>query len=294
MSGSASEIRGSLEHPVIDSDGHLIEFQPAAMTYLEEIAGARAVERLPRAWQMRIAPDPQQRIDEQLMRTPFWNFPTRNTRDRASVALPALLRERMEELGFDFMVLYPTMGLIANEVGDDEVRAAACRAFNTYNAELCAEFSDRMTPAAVIPMHTARGGDRGARARRGGAAPQGGDAGQLRAPAAARRPAPGSGCRSLRLLVRHLRSRQPLRLRPRLAPLRRARRLPDVPHRHSRAREPGARAPTTSTITSDTSRPPGRRSAARSSCRASRVASRNWASASSRAAWAGAAVCWPI
>ncbi len=152
-SATASEIRAGLDHPVIDSDGHLIEFQPAAMTYLEEIAGPSAVERY-HAWQMRLAPTPQQRVDEQLMRTPFWNFQTRNTLDRASVSLPALLRERMEELGFDFMVLYPTMGLIANEVSDDEIRGAACRAFNTYNAELCAEFSDRMTPAAVIPMHT--------------------------------------------------------------------------------------------------------------------------------------------
>jgi predicted TIM-barrel fold metal-dependent hydrolase len=153
MSSSASRIRASLGHPVIDSDGHIIEFQPAALSYLEELAGPRAVERY-RAWNMQLAPSPQQRIDEQLMRTPFWNFPTRNTRDRASVSLPALLQERMEELGFDFMVLYPTMGLIANEVSDDEVRAAACRAFNRYNAEICAQFSARMTPAAIIPMHT--------------------------------------------------------------------------------------------------------------------------------------------
>jgi len=152
-SRSAAEIRAALPHPVIDSDGHIIEFQPAALSYLREIAGARAVERY-LAWSMQLAPSAQQRIDEQLMRTPFWNFPTRNTRDRASASLPALLRERMDELGFDFMVLYPTMGLIANEVSDDEVRAAACRAFNHYNAEICAEFADRMTPAALIPMHT--------------------------------------------------------------------------------------------------------------------------------------------
>jgi predicted TIM-barrel fold metal-dependent hydrolase len=152
-SATSAEIRASLTHPVIDSDGHILEFQPAAMTYLQDIAGASTVARY-QAWQMRIAPTAEQRIDEQLMRTPFWNFQTRNTLDRATASLPGLMRERMEELGFDFMVLYPTMGLIANEVDDDEVRPAVCRAFNMYNAEICAEFRDRMTPAAVIPMHT--------------------------------------------------------------------------------------------------------------------------------------------
>jgi predicted TIM-barrel fold metal-dependent hydrolase len=147
------QIRGRLDHPVIDSDGHLVEFQPAAMTYLEELAGRAAVDRY-HAFQMRLAPSEEERFDAQVMRTPFWNFQTRNTVDRATVALPALMRERMEELGFDFMVLYPTMGLIANEVDDDEIRPAACRAFNAYNADICAEFSDRMTPAAVIPMHS--------------------------------------------------------------------------------------------------------------------------------------------
>ncbi len=149
----AERIRASLNHPVIDSDGHIMESQPAAMTYLAEIAGKSAVDRY-HAWQSRLAPTREQQLDERLMRLPFWNFPSKNTLDRATVTLPALLNERMAELGFDFTVLYPTMGLLANTVDDDEVRPAACRAFNRYNAEILAEFSNRMTPAAVIPMHT--------------------------------------------------------------------------------------------------------------------------------------------
>jgi len=34
------------------------------------------------------------------------------------------------------------------------MRRALCRALNQHNAEYFGEFSDRMTPAAVIPMHT--------------------------------------------------------------------------------------------------------------------------------------------
>jgi predicted TIM-barrel fold metal-dependent hydrolase len=34
------------------------------------------------------------------------------------------------------------------------MRQAACRAFNMFSAEFFREYSDRLTPAAVIPMHT--------------------------------------------------------------------------------------------------------------------------------------------
>ena len=39
-------------------------------------------------------------------------------------------------------------------IPEDEIRRASCRAFNMYIAHQFGEFSDRMTPAAAIPMHT--------------------------------------------------------------------------------------------------------------------------------------------
>jgi predicted TIM-barrel fold metal-dependent hydrolase len=152
--GAAARIRAALDHPVIDSDGHLIEFLPAVMSYLEEIAGGDSARRY-RAWMLEhYAPTPERQRNERIQKLPFWTLPTRNTRDRATACLPGLLYERMEELGFDYSVLFPTMGLGANDVDDDELRPALCRAFNRNNAELVAEFSDRMTVAAVIPMYT--------------------------------------------------------------------------------------------------------------------------------------------
>ena len=68
--------------------------------------------------------------------------------------MPRLLYERLDELGVDFAVLYPTMGLGLPRVNDRDARVAACHAFNVYCAELFDPFKDRMTPAAVIPMHT--------------------------------------------------------------------------------------------------------------------------------------------
>src|SRR5215469_1544700 len=53
-----------------------------------------------------------------------------------------------------FTVLYPTAGLGVPFHPDTETRLATCRAFNRFIAEFFGEFSDRITPAAVIPMHT--------------------------------------------------------------------------------------------------------------------------------------------
>ncbi|MEE8166937.1 MAG: amidohydrolase, partial [Myxococcota bacterium] len=74
----ASRIRANLRHPVIDSDGHIVESRPAAMTYLAEIAGQSAVDRY-HAWQNQLAPTPERQRDERVMRLPFWNFPSKNT-----------------------------------------------------------------------------------------------------------------------------------------------------------------------------------------------------------------------
>ena len=52
----------------------------------------------------------------------------------------------------DYTVLFPsnTMGFMSEQ--DDEIRGVLCRAMNTYLRDMFAEFSDRMTPVALIPM----------------------------------------------------------------------------------------------------------------------------------------------
>jgi hypothetical protein len=56
--------------------------------------------------------------------------------------------------GLDFTVLYPTLGLAFPHLEHAELRQATCRALNTFNADYFRAYADRMTPAAVIPMHT--------------------------------------------------------------------------------------------------------------------------------------------
>ena len=157
---SAESIHARLSHPVIDSDGHWIEFEPAALEYLHQVGGQRVVERYQKVanqfgnkkWAQLSG---QERRERRMLQPAWWGVPTKNTRDRATAMLPRLLYERMGELGLDFSVMYPTGGaLFAPFLRDEEVRRAACRAFNMYTAEQFKGLEDRLTPAAVIPMHT--------------------------------------------------------------------------------------------------------------------------------------------
>jgi predicted TIM-barrel fold metal-dependent hydrolase len=72
-----------------------------------------------------------------------------------TATIPRLLYERLDELGLDFCILYPTEGLIAETIFNKEVRTAACRAFNIYYAESYRQYADRISPVAVIPMFDA-------------------------------------------------------------------------------------------------------------------------------------------
>jgi predicted TIM-barrel fold metal-dependent hydrolase len=150
-------IRAGLKHPVIDSDGHWLEYFPIVTDYMKKVGGAKAVHGLisrDDAVGRILLMTPEQRAEERRAQEAWWALPTKNTRDRATSLAPRLLYERMEELGFDFTVLYPTSGLGLPFIRDDEERQVTCRAFNMYMADAFKEFSRRMTPAAVIPMNT--------------------------------------------------------------------------------------------------------------------------------------------
>lgn len=154
---SNTALRKQLNHPIIDADGHWLEFGPLVQERLRKIGGDVAVEGfslrpalVDQQLSMSVAERRRRRIGQQ----GFWGFPTRNTRDRATAFMPRLLYERMEEIGFDFSVMYPTIGLSLPTIADDETRRVTCRAFNTFSADYFRNFSDRLTPVAVIPMHT--------------------------------------------------------------------------------------------------------------------------------------------
>jgi hypothetical protein len=54
----------------------------------------------------------------------------------ATSFIPRLMYERLEEMGLDFAVLYPTsVQLFAPYIRDDELRQSGCHAFNQYATE---------------------------------------------------------------------------------------------------------------------------------------------------------------
>jgi len=148
-------VEKTFDHPVIDSDGHTVEFMPALLEVLTEVAGREITQRysdfFSRGFLGWYGLTPAQRAERRAVRGPWWALPASNTLDRATASLPRLLYERLEEIGIDFTVLYPSAALIAPELQDEELRQAVCRAVNTLHAEIFQPYADRMTPAAVIP-----------------------------------------------------------------------------------------------------------------------------------------------
>ena len=160
-STKSAEIRSQLDHPIIDSDGHTVEFTPVYLDYLRDVGGTEVAERYTRrATQMALgrASWPkatwEERRDTRWMRPPWWGLPAGNTLDRVTATLPKLLYQRLDDMGLDYTILYPTDGLFLQAQADEELRRASCDALNRYHADIFGEYADRITPAAIIPMHT--------------------------------------------------------------------------------------------------------------------------------------------
>jgi predicted TIM-barrel fold metal-dependent hydrolase len=160
-SPAVARIRERLGHPVIDSDGHLVEVRPIAMEYIARAGGADIVRRfaeeqratfLSRDW---YGLTDAERRARWTRRPPFWGEPLRNRGlDLATASFPDLLYRRLDQIGIDFTVLFPTIGINPQGYADDEVRRASCRGLNDYYADHWMGHPDRMTPVAIIPMHT--------------------------------------------------------------------------------------------------------------------------------------------
>ncbi len=159
MSAHASpeQIRSQLSHPVIDGDGHWIEYAPVFAERMRKAAGDKsadgflaATRRIPDSLRLSIA----ERARRGVAMEGYWGRQSTNTRDRATAMMPRMLYDRLDELGIDFGVIYPTAGLSIPRIADDETRRAVIRGFNIVTAEYFDKLADRLTPAAVIPMHT--------------------------------------------------------------------------------------------------------------------------------------------
>jgi len=146
-SDRVAQIRHHLAHPIIDADGHLVEFMPMVIDCLREVAGEAVAERF-----IRYRRSPFTSGGGYLPTRVFFGNPL--GLDRMTVLLPQLFYRRLEEIGIDFALLYPTSGLSVLSNPDDELRQAAARALNLYYARVFADYGDRLEPVAVIPTFT--------------------------------------------------------------------------------------------------------------------------------------------
>lgn len=152
----SANIRAKLGHPIIDSDGHIIEILPVLLDFVKQVGGAdmrKRFEDFSKAKRAYEKPLDELRDSRETVST-WWLTPTLHTLDRATASLPRLLVERMDELGLDFCILFPTTGLAFPGLQDDECRQVACRSLNLYVNEIYGPYAERLTPAATIPMHT--------------------------------------------------------------------------------------------------------------------------------------------
>jgi predicted TIM-barrel fold metal-dependent hydrolase len=145
MPKRVKEIRAKVGHPVIDADAHVIEGPFALHDFVKQVAGAGVLRKF----------EAKQARRGKGHRSGFWASPSGPmTIDRATVMLPKLYHERLAEVGLDFAVIYTSEGLSAMQERDAELRQALHRALNTMYADMFAGLGDRMTPSALIPMHS--------------------------------------------------------------------------------------------------------------------------------------------
>jgi hypothetical protein len=155
----SADIRARLGHPIIDVDGHILEYRKIVLDYMEDLFGAKMRQDF-LAWDEQARQhhwdnaSPADRLNLRMGRPQFWATAARNTLDRATAVFPALRRARMDEAGIDFSILYPSAGLLYVNLPNDQFRPALCRAYNTMVADLFRDHSDRMTPVAIIPTFT--------------------------------------------------------------------------------------------------------------------------------------------
>ena len=292
---SAAQIRSRVNHPVVDGDGHWVEYRSrysprrcARWAATRPPTGSSPRWRPPRRAQDagRRAQAPPRR-DARFLEPPDRQHARPRDRDDAADALRAARRDRLRFRG---------------RLSDR--RTCACRASRTTRRgapssapttssrpTISASCRDRMTPAAIIPMHTpeeAIAELEFVTKQLGSKVGMFGSGMPRQVPSVE---SERSGRRPARRLVRRASASTALRLRPGVGEVRRGEDRADLPQQRQQPGRCATRRPTSSTTISAISRPPATRPPRASSSAASRGASPSCASPSSKAASAGAASC---
>ena len=159
----AAQIRAGLNHPIIDADGHFVEVAPVLndeiVSYIEEDGGRELRDRYlsgvvaPIDTSSNLAGRERPEIRDEWRAMPsWWGWQCRNTLDRATMHLPELLYQRLDDFAIDYAILYPSMTLSFLDMFDHELAPVLCRAVNRMHARVFEPYKDRCTVGALVPM----------------------------------------------------------------------------------------------------------------------------------------------
>ncbi len=82
----------------------------------------------------------------------WWGVTSKTLQGHCAAA--GFVERTTAELGIDFALIYPSLGLAFNGVAQDDLRRAAARAYNKMTVDMFAPYAARFAPVAIIPMHT--------------------------------------------------------------------------------------------------------------------------------------------
>jgi predicted TIM-barrel fold metal-dependent hydrolase len=148
----SAALRAELDHPVIDSDGHLVEIMAVFMSYVHDAGHGKLLEETLRRTRSIEDLTMAERREAGICPN-SWHVPSK-TEYYATVTSPKRYYERMDEAGIDFMVLHPTAGNGILSTPDDEARVTLCRLYNEWVMEMYRPYLDRFAPTLLVPMHT--------------------------------------------------------------------------------------------------------------------------------------------
>ena len=157
MHESSRSIRQRLDHPVIDIDGHCIEFFPGLARDLREEGSSLDSPSLARLCRRILDPTRAgtawTRRARRAARGPGHRGRARGARTHgiSPPRVPRLLHERLDELGIDVSVVYPSAGLGCLHLWDERERRGACRGLNRANADAFAGLDDRACQSPRSP-----------------------------------------------------------------------------------------------------------------------------------------------
>src|SRR5260221_4087967 len=161
--GKAAQVRARTDPPIVRAAGHFVAvgalLDAEIVAYFEEEGGAELRDRYrevgrPFDTSVAVAGGGEAAVRREWRAMPsWWGWQCRNTRDRATAHLPRLLYERLDEMGIDFTILYPSMALGLLEIPDADVAASVAKAVNKWIGRLYAPYADRVAVGAIVPMH---------------------------------------------------------------------------------------------------------------------------------------------